>query len=382
MTLWKSVKPNPRSFEKTTRSFVKSGDDAGGLAGKFIDMNANGQPDYIDVLAAEVPPKDLADMKKYYYHLNGGGTTYDASKFGILVFRQLVDPVTGTVNSANVEIARLVANGAKENLMRSAEPGTGDVTVPVSTSAINATFDEASKTLKAGAQASTASASLPECGIEGYKTVTAPEAIGWKQTADVPNGQLEIFFSSGTHSKDSGKTTEPCRMSFASSSNPKWGSSKVVGEGWKILTKHTYNAYALAAKTADFHNSSSNVPDDYDEKGVDLYSYDNTSGGMSVDGLSSGNVEAIEASIDEIVQGLGCGFGGGACISMPFNWAPLAPGSSPSILGFPADSLVPSTGFPIFSALTGVPAGPLCIPTVWPASPLDLGKWCTDIGAG
>lgn len=230
MTLWKSIDPSPRNFEKTTRSFVKSGDDAGGLAGKFIDMNANGQPDYIDVLAAEVPPKDLADMKTYYYHLNGGGTTYDASKFGILLFRQIVDPVTGTVNSANVEIARLVANGAKGNLMRSAEPGTGDVTVPVSPSAINATFDEASKTLSAGAQANSASASLPECGIEDYQTVSAPEAIGWKQTADAPNGRLEIFFSSGTHSKDSGKTTQPCRMSFASSSNPKWGSSGVVGE--------------------------------------------------------------------------------------------------------------------------------------------------------
>lgn len=308
MTLWKSVKPNPRSFEKTTRTFSKTVDDAGGLAGKFIDMNENGQPDYIDVLSAEVSQKDLEDMRKYYYHLNGGGTTYDASRLGILLFRQFADPVTGTVNSANVEIARLVANAANENLMRSAEPGTGDVTVPVSPMAINATFNESSKTLQAGAQASSASSSLPECGIEGYKTVTAPEVIGWKQVADVPNGQLEIFFSAGEHSKDAGKTSEPCRMAFSSSSNPKWGTSRVVGEGWKILTKHTYNAYALAAKTADFNKQSSNVPDDYDERGVDLYAYDNTTGGTSIDGLTSGNVEAIEAGIDELVQGLGCGF--------------------------------------------------------------------------
>lgn len=308
MTLWKSVKPNPRSFEKTTRTFSKTVDDAGGLAGKFIDMNANGQPDYIDVLSAEVSQEDLKDMKKYYYHLNGGATTYDASRFGILLFRQLADPVTGTVNSANVEIARLVANAANENLMRSAEPGTGDVTIPVSPMAINATFDEASKTLQAGAQASSASSSLPECGIEGYKTVTAPEVIGWRQVADAPNGQLEIFFSAGEHSKDAGKTSEPCRTAFSSSSNPKWGTSRVVGEGWKILTKYTYNAYAMAAKTADFNKQSSNVPDDYDEKGVDLYAYDNTTGGTSIDGLTSGNVEAIEASIDELVQGLGCGF--------------------------------------------------------------------------
>ncbi len=383
MTLWKSTTPHPRSFLKTTRTFTKSEGDAGGLAGKFIDMNANGQPDYIDVLSATVPTSDLADMKKYYYDLNGGGTSYDASKFGILLFRELTDQVNGTVNSGNVEIARLVANAQNDNLMRSAEPGTGDVTVPVSASAVNSTYSESAKTLTAGAQASTASASLPECGTVGYKTVTAPEAIGWKQTADVPNGQLEIFFSAGTHSKDGGKTAEPCRMAFSSSSNPKWGSSKVIGEGWKILTKYTYNAYVLAAKTADFKNSSSNVPDDYDKKGSDLYAYDQTAGGaVSIDGLTSGNVEAIEASIDEIVQGLGCGFGGGACISMPFNWAPLAPGSAPSIMGFPAGSLAPSTGFPIFSALTGTPAGPLCIPSVWPASPLDLAKYCGGIGAG
>lgn len=308
MTLWKSVKPNPRSFEKTTRTFVKSGDDAGGLAGKFIDMNANGQPDYIDVLSAEVSPEDLKDMKKYYYDLNGGGTSYDASKFGVLLFRELTDPVTGTVNSGNVEIARLVANAAKDNLMRSAEPGTGDVTVPVASSAIKATYDESSKTLTAGAQASSASSSLVSCGTDGYKTVAAPEVIGWKQIANAPNAQLEIFFSAGTHSKDGGKTVEPCRTSFSSSSNPRWGSGKVEGEGWKILTKFNYNAYVLAAKTADFRNSSSNVPDDYDEKGVDLYAYDNTTGGTSIDGLTSGNVEAIEASIDELVQGLGCGF--------------------------------------------------------------------------
>ncbi len=64
------------------------------------------------------------------------------------------------------------------------------------------------------------------------------------------------------------------------------------------------------------------------------------------------------------------------------NWAPLAPGSSPSVLGFPASSLVPSTGFPIFSALTGMPVGPLCIPSVWPATPFDLARWCGGTAAG
>lgn len=382
MTLWKTVKPYPRSYVKTNRTFTTDQGTAGGLAGKFIDINANGQPDYIDVLSAEVPTKDLEDMRKYYYHLNGGGTAYDASKNGVLLFREITDTTNGTVNSGNVEIARLVANAQNENLQRTAEPASGDATIPVSASAVNATYDDSSKTLTAGAQASTASGGLAECGTTGYKTVQAPTVIGWRQSASAPNSALEIFFSAGTHSKDGGVTTEACRTSFSSASNPKWGGSRVVGEGWKILTKYTYNAYVLAAKTADYRNSSSNVPDDYDQKGDNLYSYDQPTGAISIDGLSSGNVANIEASIDEIVQGLGCGFGGGACISMPFNWAPLAPGSSPTVMGFPTSSLVPSTGFPIFSALTGTPVGPLCIPSVWPVSPLDLGKWCTDIGAG
>ena len=163
MTLWKSVKPNPRSFEKTTKTFSADESTAGGLAGKFIDMNANGQPDYIDVLAAEVPAADLSNMSKYYYDLNGGGNQYDASKFGVLLFREVVDSSNGTVNSGNVEIARLVANEKKNNLQRSAEPGTGDATVTVAASAVKATYDAGSKTLSAGSQSSTASNSLPLC---------------------------------------------------------------------------------------------------------------------------------------------------------------------------------------------------------------------------
>lgn len=308
MTVWKSAKPHPRNFEKITRAFPSDQSSAGGLAGKFIDMNANGQPDYIDVLAAEVPPSDLADMRKYYYHLNGGGTQYDAASFGAILFRQLADPTNGTVNSGNVEIARLIANERKNHLQRSAEPGEGDTTVTIAASALNAAYDESTKTMRAGSQASTASGGLAECGSEGYLTTKAPQVIGWKQTADAPKSALEIFFSEGRHSKDGGKTEEACKMTFSSNSNPEWSGGRVIGEGWKILTKHTYNSYVLAAKTADHRNSSSNVPDDYDDRGTNLYSFDYPEGAFSIDGLTSGNVAEIEAAIDELVQGLGCGF--------------------------------------------------------------------------
>lgn len=75
-------------------------------------------------------------------------------------------------------------------------------------------------------------------------------------------------------------------------------------------------------------------------------------------------------------------------MSFPINWAPLAPGSSLSVFGTPLTSLSPSTGLPIFSALTGLPiqVGPVCVPVpmVWPVSPLSWpDKTCpvTNLGA-
>ena len=47
-------------------------------------------------------------------------------------------------------------------------------------------------------------------------------------------------------------------------------------------------------------------------------------------------------------------------MSFPMNWAPLAPGSTPSIFGMPLGDLTPSTGLPIFSALTCMPIPIYC----------------------
>ena len=61
---------------------------------------------------------------------------------------------------------------------------------------------------------------------------------------------------------------------------------------------------------------------------------------------------------------------------MPINWAPLAPGGSPSVLGMPVNisGMAPSIGLPIFSGLTGMPmycgVSPCCIPFVFPGTPL------------
>lgn len=42
-------------------------------------------------------------------------------------------------------------------------------------------------------------------------------------------------------------------------------------------------------------------------------------------------------------------------MSFPLNWAPLAPGSVPTLFGIPLGTLTPATGIPQFSSLTGFP---------------------------
>ena len=82
--------------------------------------------------------------------------------------------------------------------------------------------------------------------------------------------------------------------------------------------------------------------------------------------MSNENVDKINSSIDTIVQGLGCGFGGGSCLSLPMNWAPLAPGSAPVVLGVPLGPLTPSTGLPVFSAINFQRVGKFCVPMPFP----------------
>ena len=51
--------------------------------------------------------------------------------------------------------------------------------------------------------------------------------------------------------------------------------------------------------------------------------------------FDDGFVDKMSQAADVIASGLSCGFGGGSCMSFPLNWAPLAPGSAPSVFGMP-----------------------------------------------
>lgn len=91
----------------------------------------------------------------------------------------------------------------------------------------------------------------------------------------------------------------------------------------------------------------------------------------------SDTVNDFSEGVDTLLEWLSCWFGGGSCFASPMNWAPLAPGNDPTIMGFPiGDGLNIGEWIPIFSALTWI-SWPYCtpIPTVWPVSPFSYPGW-------
>ncbi|MBP8016521.1 VCBS repeat-containing protein, partial [Candidatus Gracilibacteria bacterium] len=142
-----------------------------------------------------------------------------------------------------------------------------------------------------------------------------------------------------------------------------------------------YSEEALDEYNKDLNTNG--IPDREDKAGDKLFGLDSSSLGITDGGLNSANIDAINSQIDDTVKGLGCGFGGGSCLSLPMNWAPLAPGSSPPLMGFPLikNFMKVSKGLPTFSLLTGLQVGPYCIPFIWPPSPLKT-QGCGGLGAG
>lgn len=91
------------------------------------------------------------------------------------------------------------------------------------------------------------------------------------------------------------------------------------------------------------------------------------------DALSS--VDSWLDNIQNFLNWLSCWFNNGSCISMPLNWAPLAPWNDPTFMWYPIwDWLYVWEWLPVFSSLTWLQTScgtsPCCLPTVWPVSPL------------
>ncbi len=94
--LWKTIVPTPRTYTRTLKDIVKSGDVAGSQKGKFTDFNGNGSPDYIDLLSG------IGDDNYIESSL------WDPSKNGILMFREVPGP--NGLDGTSFEIGRIVAN--------------------------------------------------------------------------------------------------------------------------------------------------------------------------------------------------------------------------------------------------------------------------------
>lgn len=110
---------------------------------------------------------------------------------------------------------------------------------------------------------------------------------------------------------------------------------------------------------------------DYAEEHLDDFNSD-VSGDEDEDFMNSldkinGKVDEILAGIDTILAGLSCWFWGGSCISMPLNWAPLAPWNDPTLFWMPIwDGLYVWEGLPIFSAINWKRVWKVCVPMPWP----------------
>lgn len=77
------------------------------------------------------------------------------------------------------------------------------------------------------------------------------------------------------------------------------------------------------------------------------------SGSVISIGLSPQAEKEIDSTLNNLADGLACGFGGGGCLATPINWAPLAPGNAISSLGEPQPKKPNvNQGLPIFAALT------------------------------
>lgn len=63
-----------------------------------------------------------------------------------------------------------------------------------------------------------------------------------------------------------------------------------------------------------------------------LISIDSSADSINI-GINPSAMQEIETITQNLLDGLACGFGGGSCMSFPINWAPMAPGNSPFIMG-------------------------------------------------
>jgi hypothetical protein len=326
---------------------------------------------------------------------------WDPTRHGILVFRE-TSTDTG-LDGTNFEVGRVVSNSETGYVQLNPVSVKDDVPVLATPALANGTIN--GNELGAGSVSNVLTGSVTNtlittaCGqpgtsvsdlrLTGYRQIYHPSVM-----SDI-TGNLSLVAVGTSKTLDASGSvigTGDCMIDINSTSNPAWDGTKVTGLGWKLLTKGTFQHFSLGGTQSNLIAESVGIPDSHEPLGSDLFTFESDGsligGTVDIGGMSDENIDKVNGAIDTIVQGLGCGFGGGSCLSMPMNWAPLAPGSAPVVMGFPIGGLSPSTGFPVFSSLTGIQTmcgkSPCCIPSVFPISPLAYvpGPACGSPSAG
>jgi hypothetical protein len=240
---------------------------------------------------------------------------WDPSKYGILIFRE----VSGTsgLDGTNFEIGRIVGNATTGYVQLNPVSQKEDVPV-LSTSTLNKST-LIGKTITSGSTVD--DASLPACGGSGTIT-TDLNLVGFGQTFN-PTVMTDITanlnllatgISNTVDASGSVVSSKNCKLQINSVSNPTWNGTTVTGLGWKILTKSTFQHFALGGTQADLINPAVGIPDTHEPSGTSLFTFHGNGsligGTVDIGGMSDENVEKVNGAIDTVVQGLGCGFGG------------------------------------------------------------------------
>lgn len=114
---------------------------------------------------------------------------------------------------------------------------------------------------------------------------------------------------------------------------------------------------------------------EYSQKELDKLNWDNEDVWPVLNEIT----KSLE-SVNNYIEWLSCWFGWAGCIATPLNRAPLAPWNDPVYQWeLQWDGLNVDEWLPIFSALTWMYYWPICLPAVWPISP--LAQWCSDLWA-
>ncbi len=310
--IWKNTNINKRWYSRFTKDFKDNSQIPAELRKNTIDNNVSWDPDYLDLLSWDGDLNSLSSDK------------YNSTTNWVLLFKTL------PWWNIHVKVARL--NGTEDIDSTTIKPSI-------------IIWEENPARTKLTFWKSISTDSLPICNEKiwtpSFVYIEQSLTWLWYMTWVIDNWWSRCLFNNN--------------------------------DSYSVLTKYTYSNLVL--KWYNIDQNTNLMPDREDIPWSKLFSFDPSSWNALGSWLNNINIWAIESQMDDIIKWLGCWFGWWSCIAMPLNWAPLAPGSSPTIFGFPLtpNLMQPSAWLPAFSMLTWS-IWPYCfpIPSVWPWSPLSM----------